>query len=53
MNSNQDAEVAISGTFEYRDAEGNLLKEVPFTAQLPINPQLTSQLEDGYNGMDL
>lgn len=40
MNDGQMAgRVQIAGTIEYRDKDGNIIKQVPFTGSLPMNQE--------------
>lgn len=47
MNVDTQAKVAISGVFEYRDKDGNLIKSVPFSSKpMPIE-EVKEEQKDG------
>ena len=36
FETNATAKLAISGTIEYRDADGNIIKTVPINGSIPL-----------------
>ena len=41
-----EAKIAISGTLVFRDKDGNVVKETPFTGQLPVTEKQEEE-DDG------